>query len=256
MPKLFIAIAFGTLAIHAQRAEDALLPKSVHITGRIVDPNSQPLEGARIDHQGNPRKSTSSGTGGTFELDTRAPSLVVRKDGYEGYWFRTSSAKSPLTITLQTLPKDRRFPVCKETGPSYTIDGWSARFRFPQIPELQQSRQTNDIDYGERRYFIQTKAGPKAISHGTGPTWSFGPPLDSFVWRSETYEELTYNIEGRTITDARGKFANGNRWRHLGRFNETVFYSDIGERTAKIFDRLLDAACLQPESEPASPRPK
>jgi hypothetical protein len=48
------------------------------------------------------------------------------------------------------------------------------------------------------------------------------------------------------VLDARGEFANGNRWRSLGRSGETAVYSDVDEATARILDRFLDRACLSP----------
>ena len=41
-----------------------------------------------------------------------------------------------------------------------------------------------------------------------------------------------------------GEFANGRRWRSLGRFGETATYSDVDPATAKILDQLLDSACI------------
>jgi hypothetical protein len=106
------------------------------------------------------------------------------------------------------------------------------------------TRQARDIDYGARNYYIETDQGPRGIRHGSGPMWSFGIPLDSDVWRTENYEEVRYDLHGVTIIDARGKLANGNRWRYLGMAGESASYSDVDEATAKILDRFLDGACV------------
>jgi hypothetical protein len=58
-------------------------------------------------------------------------------------------------------------------------------------------------------------------------------------------EEVTFEAGGKTITDARGQFATGNRWRSLGKFGESASYSDMDEATSAILDRFLDGACLK-----------
>jgi hypothetical protein len=70
------------------------------------------------------------------------------------------------------------------------------------------------------------------------------------VWRSVEYEETIYEVgDPLTILDVRGLFANGNRWRYLGRFGDSASYSDVDEATAKLLDQVLDGACL-----PSAPR--
>ncbi len=81
--------------------------------------------------------------------------------------------------------------------------------------------------------------------HGSGPLWSFGTPSDRDVWGSAKYEEVTYDVGGLTVIDARGQLPNGNRWRYLGKFGESASYSGIDGATAKILDQFLDGACLK-----------
>lgn len=71
-------------------------------------------------------------------------------------------------------------------------------------------------------------------------------PSDQDMWRSVNYEEIAYDIGGLTIIDARGQLPNGQRWRYLGKFDESASYSDIEEVTAKTLDRFLDGACSDP----------
>jgi hypothetical protein len=84
--------------------------------------------------------------------------------------------------------------------------------------------------------------------HGSGPLWGGGMPNDEEVWQSVAYEEVRYEFGGFAVTDSRGQFENGDRWRYLGKFGETASYSGVDEATAKILDRFLDGACLKPES--------
>jgi hypothetical protein len=59
------------------------------------------------------------------------------------------------------------------------------------------------------------------------------------------YEEVTYDVGGLMIIDARGQLQDGNRWRSLVKFGESASYSNIDEATAKILDQFLDGACLK-----------
>jgi hypothetical protein len=139
----------------------------------------------------------------------------------------------------------RAFPVCVTAEGYYTINGWDAKFQFRRIPGLKATAQDRDIDYGVRFYYIQTDHGRQGIQHGAGPLWSFGRPLDSDVKKSVKYEEVTYNADGQTITDARGQFSNGTHWRYLGKFGESARYADVDEVTAKLLDMVLDGACFR-----------
>jgi hypothetical protein len=107
------------------------------------------------------------------------------------------------------------------------------------------SKQGHDIDYGARNYYIETASGPKGIGHGSGGWWTLGHPLDSDVWASVKYDEITYIAGRQTIVDTRGQLPNGHRWRYLGKLAESAAYSDVDDATAKVLDQFLDGACIQ-----------
>jgi hypothetical protein len=102
-----------------------------------------------------------------------------------------------------------------------------------------------DFDYVAKSYYANTHKDAKGIRHGSGQNWSWGVPSDAEVWRSIEYEEVTYDLRGTTIIDARGQFANGTRWRYLGEFGESASYSDVDPETAKVLDQFLDGSCLK-----------
>ncbi|HEY6346330.1 MAG TPA: carboxypeptidase-like regulatory domain-containing protein [Bryobacteraceae bacterium] len=245
MWKLVLGAILVVVCIQGQTFQDLLLPQARHITGVVIDAEGQPVVDAHIDHTDDRRQAHQTDSEGRFEVDTRAPILVIRKVGFRSELVRTQGVTEP-RITLQKLTENRVFPTCSNTGQYDGIDGWGASFQFPRTPVVKASRQSRDIDYGARSYYTETKQGPKGITQGSGPLWSFGTPLDEYVWRSVKYEELTYDAGGPMIIDARGQFPNGNRWRDLGKFGESASYSDIDEATAKILDQFLDGACLKP----------
>lgn len=235
-------LAVGTARAQAMR--DLPLPQPRHISGVVLDPTGEPVAEAHIDHTNDRRQLHQTDSEGRFELDTNAPAVVIRKAGFRSELLRTQDA-AEVRVTLQKLPEGWSFPNCPSTGRYYGIDGWQAAFRFPGLPGIKASRQGHDVDYGVRSYFVRTKQGRTGITHGSGPMWSFGLPEDRDVWESVHLEEVTIKAGGWVIVDARGQFANGNRWRNLGKFGESASYSAGDEVTARTLDRLLDGACLK-----------
>jgi hypothetical protein len=249
MRKIVIAVILVIICSQAQPFQDLLLPETRHIAGVVVDPEGKPVVEASIDHSNDRQQAHQTDSEGKFELDTRAPAIVVRKAGFRSEWVRTKEV-TELPVTLQKLSGTGLFRACSSTGDYIGIDGWGALFQFPKTPGVKASPQGQDIDYGARSYYVETKDGPKGIRHGSGALWSFGIPLDRDVWRSVKYEEVMYNAGRFTIIDARGRLPNGDRWRSLGKFGETASYTNMDEATAKILDGFLDGACLKSESRP------
>lgn len=245
MWRFALGIALAVACVHGQPIESLLLPQGRHIVGMVVDPDGTPVAEARIDHSGVRGRPTQTNAEGRFELDTRAPIVVIRKAGFRSELVRTQNAM-PVRVTLHKLGDGQHFPICAKTGSYEGIDGWGASFQFPRVSGVKASPQGRDSDYASRDYFVETKSGPKGIRHGSGPMWSFGIPVDQDVWRSVDYEEITYDFDGRTILDARGRMSKGNRWRYLGKFGESAWFSDVDEATAKILDMVLDGACVKP----------
>ena len=240
MWKIVAEIVCVVALMRGQVFNDLLLPEARHIAGVVVDSEGTPVAGARIDHSNDRRQLPETDANGRFALDTRAPSVVIRKSGFRSEFVRTQDARD-LRIELRKLA-ERPFPACPDTGSYIGLDGHST-FRFPMVPGVKASGQGRDIDYGARSYYVKTRAGRKGISHGSGPMWSFGIPLDEDVWRSVKYGETAYDSGGLTIVDARGQLANGHWWRYLGKIGESASYFDVDEATAKALDRFLDGAC-------------
>ena len=229
--------------------DDLLLPQPRHITGVVVASDGKPVAEARIDHSNYNGQSHQTDSNGRFELDTRAPILVVRKAGFRGEVLRTQDA-TEVRVVLQRLSPDLRFPPCSKTEEYVGIVGRGVSFRFRKIQGITASTQGHDADYDARNYYVEAVPGHAGIMHGSGPTWSFGMPLENDVWRSVKYEEKTYDFAGLTIIDARGQLPNGNLWRFLGKLGESASYSDMDEATAKILDKFLDGACLVSDAHP------
>jgi len=175
----------------------------------------------------------------------------VRKAGYRSEIVRTQETLSDVRIILQKL--DAIFLLCpfgngavgvNSTAEHVGLEGWGAMFQFAAVPGITASKQGQDVDFGSRFYYLETKADRKGIAHGSGPSWSFGQPLNSDVWSSVKYSEMTFQIGAFMIIDARGELPDRTRWRTLGKFGETASYRNVDEDTAQVLDQFLDGACL------------
>ncbi len=234
--------ALSLTILHAQPAGDFLRPQAHHVSGVVVDEAGLPVFNASIDYTQD-RYPPSTDKQGRFQIDTRAPAVVIRRTGYRSVFLPTEPTAEP-RITLQAVAT-QPFRECPSKGDYVGIDGWQTWFRFLKIPGVSPSPEGRDSDYGYRSYSVEASGGPKRVFHGAGPMWGGGRPLVQYIWRSQKYDEIAYSAPFRQeIVDARGEFANGRRWRSLGRFGETATYSDVDPATAKILDQLLDSACI------------
>jgi hypothetical protein len=237
---LLAALAMAHLS--AQPAQDLLLPESRHIFGIVVDSSGSPIPDAAVVYTGGPRVDTNAE--GRFELDTRAPQFIIVKPGYRGALVRTETTDAP-RITLQRLKETMVFPTCPTTAGRVGLKWGNARLLFPKIRGMIAGPEGRGDHCSWRTYSIKPGQGPPVIGHIQGVQMG-GGPSDREIWRSRTYEDIDYTVGDEVVFDIRGEFANGNRWRCLGRFLESACYSDVDPAAAKIFDRFLDGACLAP----------
>lgn len=246
---------FLATILNGQLYKDPLLPESRTVHGIVVDQNGTPVREAEIGHAATrivPGSSAKANTDaqGRFQVTTNAPLIVLRKPGYASAFVRTRDTASGDEQKLVLKPIKRTLPRCSQTGKYETVEGWGASFRFSPMPQIRVSKQGRDIDYGIRGYYVETSKGKKGISHGSGPMWSFGAPLDSDVWKSVTFEEDSFEVDGSRILDSKGQWADGTLWRTIGRFGETASYSQVDEETAKVLNRFIDGVCISPLKGP------
>lgn len=268
MRKLALGIILCTGWIQGQADEALLLPSARRVKGVVVDEDGKPVVGAEIHHSSDIRRLPTKQLLGEFDLETRAPVLVIRKRGYESRVLRTEESATRITlrratdgesgqtkteespavgITLRKIREVRRIPSCPGSRQSPGGAGSFTSFVFPKVPGVSVGELGHDVDYTVRYYTLKTKDGRKGIQHGWGPLWGSAEPLDSEVWKSAKYEETRYENDSVTIIDARGQTPDGRRWRSLGKFGESATYRNVDEATAKILDRVLDGVCLKAE---------
>lgn len=244
MRRFVLGVFVLSLGADGQAAKDHLVPDARMVSGVVVDDAGVVVAKARIDHVGNLGEYPMTDDAGRFAVWTRAPLLVFRKDGYTSAVVRIGE-QGEVRVALQRVGEVARYPNCSGKRGRYGLSGFPVmELRFPRMAGVKATRQTNDVDYGIRHYLVKTKNGWKGIEHGGGGNWSLGRPLDSLVWGSEQYEERRYAANDYVVLDARGRLANGSRWRFVGKVFETASYSGVDEGTAKILDQFMDGGCV------------
>ena len=239
------------LSMDGQSAKDVAMH---HLSGMVVEENGQPLAEARIEHGGqkpgqrhNPQAGVTDAAG-RFSVDLYSPAIVIRKQGYKSVWMRVQDGEGigvqGVRVRLESLAKSgQSFPVCAG-APLTGKQRFDLRFKMPESRQLKMSAGA-DVDYTTQIYRLKGVHGKYYLAHASGPTWSFGIPLENQVWDSVSYEERVSSIQQIPVLDAHGRLANGKRWRLLAIFGETLGYDDANEAAAAAFDAILDQTCFQ-----------
>jgi hypothetical protein len=99
------------------------------------------------------------------------------------------------------------------------------------------TKPANDVDYTATWYYIDTKHGPQGILRGSGPSYSWGAPLEKDVWTSTEYFEVMYESG---MIDASGHSSDGKYWRSRSIFGVAAHYFNVSRETAEQLDCVMD----------------
>jgi Carboxypeptidase regulatory-like domain len=223
-----------------------MLPAPVTFSGVVTDGSGAPITDVSIDHTGSRSGIVKTDSQGKFEITTRAPAVVFRKDGFQSRYLRVEAGKSVgLSIRL-----DGPAPEARECGTHFSCSSlkyFGSTFCLPKVRGVIFSNQSNDVDYGKRVFWIAATARKVGLLHGAGPMWGEGLPLDEDIWTATEYREMDYrDRDGFLIVDARGRSSDGKHWRELGHVFESASYRGVSDQDAILLDRLLDATCVLP----------
>jgi hypothetical protein len=235
--------ALSCVAVAQSEDEKTLmLPSRVTLAGIVLDSDGEPLAEVWIDHTGLPIENARTDLQGRFVLQTRAPAVVFRKDGFESKYLRVTQNRN----LLITLGPASRMKECEAFLKCVPLKGFMASFCLPKVPKVHVGKQGNDIDYGQRWFWVRTQSGKSGIQHAGGGMWGSGRPFDKDVWSARDYLERSYcDRDGFLIIDARGRSTGEKYWRVLGHVFETASYRDVAEQDTPLLDRVLDGACVQ-----------
>ena len=247
-PWLILAVAvisLGSGSAQDRAYLDLLLPASRHITGIVIDQDGKTVAEARIgstdDHQVHATDSN-----GRFEIDTRAPAVVVRKTGFRSARISTQDTSEftakleKVRSTIRTCSDEKRYVGLE----SFKTNMHLPTLRFPRLRSVHISKQGHDVDYVDRYYYVETAGGKKfGITHGVGPNWTSGPDARD-IWQSTAFDEVTFKAGDVMVIDSRGQFPDGTRWRYVGTFSESAAYRRADEATRRVLDEVLDGFCV------------
>jgi len=137
-----------------------------------------------------------------------------------------------------TYPAQRTLPAC--------IGGNKGKFGgllLIAAPKGAKTKKGFDVDYG---YFsIKAPAGGEGYIHGIyGPTATSGRPPGDLLRDSTDVVHSTWTSSLVQGVDVTGISSSGKRWRYIGTLGNAVEYSDADEATARLFDKVFDAMCI------------
>ena len=207
----------------------ALPAAAATISGTVKNASGKPIKDARIDHTGKmvvvpPTNlwmkpspgETRTDADGHFQVTTVSPAIVIRTPGFESERVRVAG-DAEVHITLLEIKAVSR---CKQWPP-------------PNV----KTKKADDVDYTAFLFYVETKDGPKGIISGSGPSYSWGAPSDSDVWRSVEYSEMMYESG---MIDATGRSLDGKYWRSRSTFGAAAQYYGVSRETADQLDCVMD----------------
>jgi hypothetical protein len=222
-----------------------LLPAATHVRGQVVGEDGEPVAKVRLYHI-NQSGDIVSDSNGRFDFMTSAPSFVAQRPGFQSVLVHTRHSSELHIVLSKSLHPD--FPVCPNADLSDRVSGWRGVFQIPKGDSVEATHEVLDVDYWSRKITVKTSSSVGQAVQGRGPMWGGGDPEDELVWRSNRYNEVTYDLAGRLLTDARGSLPNGKCWRTVGVFSESVGYSDVNCELVQPLDLLLDGLCAVPNA--------
>jgi hypothetical protein len=216
--------------------------------GVVVDAAGRPLAGAIIwswwdDH-------AVSGDDGTFVMPSKGRARVLL-DGYAPKIVPVAAGAEPIVLRAAS-ERRRNLPRC----PAGERARGLGALHIPTPAGLHVAGAGHD-DYVSETW---SRHGAE-LRHAQGPTLTEGLPLDAVLSDLTDIDDRDVRLvldaddrNGFPISDVRGRFANGRRYRYVGMFGELFEYSGLTQADAAFFDRMLDAMCYA-ASQPSGRQP-
>jgi hypothetical protein len=229
-----------------QNAIPTLLPHALRVSGQVVGEDGKPIPNVRFSHL-RPFREVVTDSNGEFDLETASPAFVAQQPGFQSTYVKTRELTG-LRVVLRKSPRGLLFPVCSNAAMAGRAPGWGGALQVSRAQVIRAGREITDVDYTARSVRVRSAFGKLSVIQGRGLMWGGDGPDDLSVWRSVRYEEITYDLNGRIVTDARGWLADGTCWRSVGTFGESLSYRDVECGRTRPLDDLIDGACAAPDA--------
>ena len=202
--------------------------------GVVVDESGRPLIGAVVWSWWASEQPVTS-FDGTFIAEMGRYRVLA--DGYAPRILSSAAFAEPIVMRPASTPR-RDLPRCAAG------EGGLGEL-YIATPAGVQVAHAGHEDYVSETWSRQGSE----LRHAHGPTWTEGLPPDVLLSQLTHVDDRDVrlvdadNQDGLPISDVRGRFADGRRYRYVGIFGESFEYSGLTAADAAFFDRMLDAMC-------------
>ena len=141
-----------------------------------------------------------------------------------------TSAQNEYTISSCNISKSQKFV--------------GDRLRLP-LPKGAIVKKGRDIDYEDYYVGFGEKKNRVWLSGIFGPTATSGEVSKDWLSSSNDIIQRTWKSSEDKGVDVKGKLANGNYWRYVGRYGESFKYYDVPKEAAEYFDSIIGNLCYQ-----------
>ena len=199
------------------------------ISGTVTDASRNPIKDVRVDHTGIvvvvPRPDMKvepshdeirTDVQGRFRVTTGVSAIVLRKPGYISQRLLVAG-DAHVEISLERIVERSQ---CRQSEPLNV-----------------KTKDASDVDYTATLYYMETKDGSPGILSGHGPMYSWGAPIDSYIWKSKEYSEVMYESG---MIDAWGQSMDDKYWRSRSVFGAVARYDGVNRETAEQLDCVLE----------------
>jgi hypothetical protein len=118
------------------------------------------------------------------------------------------------------------------------------RLRLP-LPKGAIIKRGRDADYEDYYIGFGVKKNRVWLSGIFGLTATVGKVSKEWLSISSDITERVWKSGGGEGVDVKGKLANGNYWRYLGLYGESIKYYDVPVEAAAYFDGIIENLCYQ-----------
>lgn len=140
------------------------------------------------------------------------------------------------------LAQDQYFlPACPSSSMSGKVVGERIKLHLPKGAILKKGQ---DVDYSNYAVGFGAKKS-RVWLHGIyGPVATSGKVPEDWLSTSVEVTRRTWKFGDHEGGDTKGKLANGNYWRYLGLYGESIRYYDVPAEAAAYFDNILNNICF------------
>ena len=132
-------------------------------------------------------------------------------------------------------------PACTTPSTSGQVVGGRIKLHLPKDAIVKKGR---DVDYSNYAVGFGAKKSRAWMRGIFGPVATSGKVPEDWLSASVEITRTTWKFADLEGIDVKGKLANGNFWRYLGQFGESVKYYDVTAEAAAYFDGLLNNRCF------------